>query len=1207
MSKRVVYGGWILGVTLLCCFALVTAGQKKASVGGASSILTRPVKVTSSEDKVKDALTAKELEGMKPPAGHTDGLLDCSNAIPIYSGQPVNGDNTTGPMNVSYYNCSGWQESGPEVVYVLTINGQWGGYVTGTLSDMSCDDDIFFLNACDENACIAYGDETFTTFCLYPGVYYIVVDHYCGPEGCPFDLTVTFTPIHPVLPGDYCEIALSIPSLPYTDTKNTCLFDNTCGNDAPDLFYTYDVQAPNELLDISLMGSDYDTYLWIWSECCVTYLAYNDDAHGTLQSEIIGCFQPGHIWIQVDGYDSDCGTAVLNVTSAGPVPPLPNDACVNAAPITVNDSNPTCASNLCVTGPECVELEYPDVWYTFTLDASETLWDAAVEWCGTTISGSSSPYLYSGGCCTDPLYANSYEWTTCPDGEITLHWLHLTAGQYWYPFNCSEQGDFCIRVTAVPSPPPPPNDECETATVIGALPYADTGNTASASYTCGDYTAPDVFYKYHVPESMPNGEYLTVSLMGSSYDTYLYVWSECCVTLLAYNDDFGGTLQSQLRGCFHGDIWIEVSGVSTACGDFILNVTSAGECPPPPENDMCSNATVLDCPATDVQVNLISATPDCAGLIGDYNNVWYAIYLDPSVAAEWDVHVSYCGTDPAIGTVGDNMQNDCNCDDYFSYTGFSSTYCPDIYWLPEWIYFDGMPAGWWYFPVYTDIGTYVVFSLTCEPRVPCVVECPEGATQEGERCPPDVPGVDNYNGGCNSSPPVFSHIECGETICGTGYYDTEVGFGDTDWYEATFDEPTHVTWKVVADFPVMAAIMTPQPDCSNFTYMDTLVAECDTAVLRQRCDASTYWFVVAPAGPESFYCKNYVATLECAASPNCQPPEEAFETGSGTPGPVGWSYTNSDNTCFWNGQQQDCIWGADWIWSDHCSGVQYPTNPKHWYHFQVSCQTTINIILHSHRPQVALTSCMPTLDGDEDMTVCCVGSSYHSGASDETITEVIPAGEYWVSVAMRNGCGPYRLTIISTDCELPVNLTTLEGTADDHMVTLTWTTASEQNNARFDVQRKTTTSDWTKVGTVNGAGNSQTATNYRFVDRSVVNGVAYTYRLVSYDLNGTVHEYDKTVEATPAAPIPTEYALYQNYPNPFNPQTSITYAVKDAGFVTLKVYNLIGQEVATLVSAKMEPGRYNATFSANDLPSGVYVYRLEVNNFTAQKKMVLLK
>ncbi|MBU1708305.1 T9SS type A sorting domain-containing protein, partial [bacterium] len=130
---------------------------------------------------------------------------------------------------------------------------------------------------------------------------------------------------------------------------------------------------------------------------------------------------------------------------------------------------------------------------------------------------------------------------------------------------------------------------------------------------------------------------------------------------------------------------------------------------------------------------------------------------------------------------------------------------------------------------------------------------------------------------------------------------------------------------------------------------------------------------------------------------------------------------------------------------------------------------------------------------------------------------------------------------------------------------------------------------------------------YEYTDRAVVNGVAYTYRLLSHDINGTVHDYEQTAEATPTATIPREYALDQNFPNPFNPNTTISYALKDVGFVTLKIYNLLGQEVTTLVSQRLEAGRYTATFMADNLPSGVYIYRLEVNDFTATKKMVLMK
>ena len=89
--------------------------------------------------------------------------------------------------------------------------------------------------------------------------------------------------------------------------------------------------------------------------------------------------------------------------------------------------------------------------------------------------------------------------------------------------------------------------------------------------------------------------------------------------------------------------------------------------------------------------------------------------------------------------------------------------------------------------------------------------------------------------------------------------------------------------------------------------------------------------------------------------------------------------------------------------------------------------------------------------------------------------------------------------------------------------------------------------------------------------------------------------------------IPADYALSQNFPNPFNPTTSIRYSVKATGRVTLKIYNMLGREVATMVDHTHTPGAYLAIFEAEDLAAGVYVYRLSANGFTATKKMLLVK
>jgi hypothetical protein len=89
--------------------------------------------------------------------------------------------------------------------------------------------------------------------------------------------------------------------------------------------------------------------------------------------------------------------------------------------------------------------------------------------------------------------------------------------------------------------------------------------------------------------------------------------------------------------------------------------------------------------------------------------------------------------------------------------------------------------------------------------------------------------------------------------------------------------------------------------------------------------------------------------------------------------------------------------------------------------------------------------------------------------------------------------------------------------------------------------------------------------------------------------------------------IPGEYILYQNYPNPFNPSTTIKYSIPELSRVTLKVFNVLGEEVTTLVNEEKIAGNYSIEFNASNLPSGVYFYRLQAGSFTETKKMLILK
>jgi len=104
----------------------------------------------------------------------------------------------------------------------------------------------------------------------------------------------------------------------------------------------------------------------------------------------------------------------------------------------------------------------------------------------------------------------------------------------------------------------------------------------------------------------------------------------------------------------------------------------------------------------------------------------------------------------------------------------------------------------------------------------------------------------------------------------------------------------------------------------------------------------------------------------------------------------------------------------------------------------------------------------------------------------------------------------------------------------------------------------------------------------------------------------TIYTQNDTLPPVPL-PVITDYNLFQNYPNPFNSTTTIKYQLPKSGQVMLKIYDMLGKEVATLVNEQKVAGRYQAIFNASSLASGVYIYRLNVNDFISVKKMVLLK
>lgn len=186
---------------------------------------------------------------------------------------------------------------------------------------------------------------------------------------------------------------------------------------------------------------------------------------------------------------------------------------------------------------------------------------------------------------------------------------------------------------------------------------------------------------------------------------------------------------------------------------------------------------------------------------------------------------------------------------------------------------------------------------------------------------------------------------------------------------------------------------------------------------------------------------------------------------------------------------------------------------------------------------------------------------------------------------------------------LPVELSafTAQQLGDD--VELLWTTETEVNNYGFDIERKVNDTNWNKIGFISGAGNSNSQKHYQFIDGNIIGGSEFHYRLKQIDNDGSF-EYSDEVEVVI---VPDNFTLEQNYPNPFNPTTIIRYAIPKTSFVSIKVYDLNGQEIISLINETKEVGTYEIKFDARGFASGVYLYRMVAEDYINTKKLLLLK
>lgn len=232
-------------------------------------------------------------------------------------------------------------------------------------------------------------------------------------------------------------------------------------------------------------------------------------------------------------------------------------------------------------------------------------------------------------------------------------------------------------------------------------------------------------------------------------------------------------------------------------------------------------------------------------------------------------------------------------------------------------------------------------------------------------------------------------------------------------------------------------------------------------------------------------------------------------------------------------------------------------------------------------------------------------------------------GANWYVAKAAGGNGIYDISIVGndmwiagqggniikgySDSSIPVELVSFNAVVDKGNVLLKWSTATETNNAGFEIERSVSSANWNKIGFVGGAGTTTEKNVYSFTDKDVQAGKVF-YRLKQIDFDGT-YDYSNVVEVNTLAP--SSFAVYQNYPNPFNPTTNIKFDLPVNSNVKVSLINMIGEET-TVLDKDFTAGTNEVTINASGLASGVYVYMIKAvgengKTMVSSKKMILLR
>ena len=828
--------------------------------------------------------------------------------------------------------------------------------------------------------------------------------------------------------GEDIATATVIAGLPHSSVGTTIgyvdNYDEVCpytGSTSPDVVYSFTPGA-NVAVDITLCnGSDYDTKLYVYENAWTpgAPFACNDDTCPGWVSELTDLNLTGGntYYIVVDGYYGASGNYVLDITEDVWVDPPPNDDCANAEAIT-GPYPVAVTGTMAGATVDCAGLlDWNAVWYT--IDLPYVLNSVLIDWCDMACAPTNYGIILMDDCACDDYIIGSYGWT-CANGNLENLFEVAGPGTIYFPHFIEGCEDFTFNVNVTEVAPceivcPEPNTpEFEELCYDE---YVDVTNG-------GCNSIPAVFGTIACGETIcgESGTFLVAGAQNRDTDWFLFTIAETSTVTVTGEAEFDVLLGivTDVPGCTAPAFATSITGadcqvITTSTilgagsyavwvGPSVFTGVPCGAsywatltCEPfvVEQGDMCSDPFIV----TALPYQYFGTTTDNLDSYGNpAPDEWHQFTL----AAAGEVTMSLCGG----GTTYDSYLY-LLADDCATQLAYNDDFCG----LQSEITM-GLSAGTYNLAVDGYSSNSGAYQLDITLGEPCVVTCPDPSTPEGEEtCYDEYEDV--TNGGCNSIPPVFGAIDCGETVCGTSgtFLYGGSSYRDTDWYMFSLAEDMTVTLTGEAEFDFLLGFVNDVPGCVAPAFVSSASGEmCTPVTVVANLMAGDYAVFAAPSVFTGVPCGAvYYATIT-----SCVPwtPGEGDTIGTALPYDLGGPCVQGttigmvddyDEVCPYTGSTSpDAVWYID---LDHLATLDFDI-----------CNSDYDTKIYVYNSALALMGC------NDDFCNDPMGNPYRSFLSILNM----PVDTYYIVVDGYGGAsGNYELCVTELapfeygNCQMP--------------------------------------------------------------------------------------------------------------------------------------------------------------------------------------------